>query len=78
MDNERKSVSRFGPWQLLINEGAAEFPVGDNMDMDHVAYSSFVASWETYVHDTTVGGAGLEDGARLMFEYALLGRDGNL
>lgn len=78
MDNRGKSVSRFGPWQLLINEGAAEFPVGDNMDMDHVAYSSFLASWETYVHDTTVGGAGLEDGARLMFEYALLGRDGNL
>jgi hypothetical protein len=78
MNSYANLVLRFGPWELLIQTGAAEFPVGENMDMDHVTYYEFVKSWDEYADCATVERVGLHDGSRLMFEYALVGKDEKL
>jgi hypothetical protein len=78
MNSYANLVLRFGPWELLIQTGAAEFPVGENMDMDHVTYYEFVKSWDEYADCATVESVGLHDGSRLMFEYALVGKDEKL
>ena len=46
--------------------------------MDQVAYDSFVNSWDEYADHATVGSLGLQDNSRLMFEYALVGKDEKL
>ncbi len=69
---------RYGPWELLLKSGSAEFPVGDNVDIDNETYDVFQRSWETYANNTTVESIGLNDCDSLMFEYALVGKDGNL
>jgi hypothetical protein len=59
-------------------KGAADFPVGENLNLDQSAYSSFVKSWNSYAKQQTVSDVGLKDGSRLMFEYSLHGKDGKM
>ena len=54
----------------------AEFPVGENMHMDRDAYEKFIQSWDSYANHATVETAGIKNGSRLMFEYALFDKDG--
>ena len=71
-------VSRYGPWELLQKSGSADFPVGENMNIDSETYDSFQQSWESYANKCTIGSVGLCDGDRMMFEYALFAKDGSL
>ncbi len=69
---------RYGPWELLLKRGSAAFPVGENLTIDSEIYGSFQESWESYADKCTIESIGLSDGDKLMFEYALVGKDGNL
>ncbi len=71
-------MESYGPWRLLQKRGAAVFPVGENIDIDKGNYDSFVSSWSQYADDATVGSVGLQDESRIMFEYALVGKDSKL
>ena len=69
---------RYGPWELLCKEGAAEFPVSESINVDRETYLFFQNCWETYSANQTVKSAGLQNGDKLLFEYALVGKDGYL
>jgi hypothetical protein len=71
-------LQRYGPWDLLQKRGSAAFPVGENLNIDSETYDSFQQSWESYADTCTIESIGLCDGDKLMFEYALVGKDGNL
>lgn len=58
--------------------GDAEFPVGENLDLNHDTYDDFVQSWEEYGDKASIESVGLKDGSRLMFEYSLQGKDGKV
>ena len=70
--------SRYGPWELLQKSGSADFPVGENMNLDADTYDSFQQSWESYANKCTIESVGLGNGDKLMFEYALFAKDGKL
>jgi hypothetical protein len=59
-------------------KGEAEFPVGENLDLDQDADNAFIESWDTYGDRESVSSVGLKDGSRLMFEYSLHGKDGKV
>lgn len=67
----------YGPWELLCETGTAEFPVSESMDLDQETYSYFQKCWEAYASDHTIESIGLKNGDKLLFEYALVGKDGN-
>jgi hypothetical protein len=62
----------------LLQNDSADFPVGENVKLDSESYNTFQQSWESYAKDATIESIGLQDGDRLMFEYALVGKDNNL
>ncbi len=59
-------------------KGEAEFPVGENFDLDQDAYNTFTKSWDTYGNRESVSSVGLKDRSRIMFEYCLHGKDGKV
>lgn len=72
---ERKDLnpaSRFGPWALLCPNRCTDVPVGG----PH-AYDEYVERWQAYSDEQTVESAGLIDGIKIMFEYALVTKDGS-
>ncbi len=48
------------------------------MDLDKETYLYFQQCWETYASDHTIESVGLQNGDKLLFEYALVGKDGDL
>jgi len=76
--SKSSTSSRYGPWTLLCKNRHAAFPVGDNVKMEMEEIEIYRKEWESFVEDSaTVQAIGLQDGDCLMFEYALLGKDGN-
>mmetsp|Transcript_4534 Transcript_4534/g.8730 ORF Transcript_4534/g.8730 Transcript_4534/m.8730 type:complete len:1257 (+) Transcript_4534:163-3933(+) len=69
--------ARYGPWELLMKPDAvAAFPAGESIEMEKIAYDDFLRAWDDYTDHATVESIGLKNGSKLMFEYALVGRDG--
>jgi len=56
----------------------ASFPVGESTQIGSEDYKSFCENWESYTDQGTVESVGLEDGSKLMFEYALFNKDESL
>jgi hypothetical protein len=77
LDGDREKSS-YGPWALLKDQATAEFPVGENIVIDEQNYKSFLKSWNEYADHGTLDSLGLSNGMKLMFEYALVGKDGKL
>lgn len=68
---------RYGPWTLLCKNGFASIPVGDSAAPSTYDSIEFMTlDWLDYTQKSTVESAGLSDGCRLMFEYALVAKDG--
>ena len=65
-------ASRFGPWALLCPNRCTDVPVGGPC-----AYDKYVERWQAYSEEETVESVGLIDGIKIMFEYALVAKDGN-
>jgi hypothetical protein len=59
-------------------DSSAPFPAGENIQIDKMAYDDFIHAWDDYTDRATVESVGLKNGSKLMFEYALVGRDGKL
>ena len=69
---------RYGPWYLLCKGRSTEFPV-DLSTFDEGAFQSqYESAWLQYADHGTVESAGLIDGMQVMFEYAVVGKDGFL
>lgn len=62
----------------MKESSAADFPVGEILDIGKEMYESFQQSWESFASASTIGSIGLCDDDKLMFEYALFSKDGNL
>jgi len=77
-EDDNRNHSSYGPWALLKDQATAEFPVGENIVIDEQNYESFLKSWNEYADHGTLESLGLSDGMKLMFEYALVGKDGKL
>lgn len=45
--------------------------------MERKDYDLFQQNWESYAGNRTVNSVGLKNGIEIMFEYALLGKDGH-
>ena len=45
--------------------------------MEKKDYDLFQQNWESYAGNRTVNSVGLKNGIEIMFEYALLGKDGH-
>ena len=65
-------ASRFGPWALLCPNRCTDVPVGGPL-----AYDEYVERWQDYSNEQTVESVGLIDGIKIMFEYALVAKDGS-
>jgi hypothetical protein len=71
--------NRYGPWELLMKaDSSAAFPVGENIDVEKLSYNDFLRAWDDYTDHATIENVGLKNGSKLMFEYALVGRNGKL
>jgi len=62
----------------LLLDDSAEFPVGEAVEIDDETYESFQQRWESYTKLNTIESMGLRHGDCLMFEYALVDKDGHL
>ena len=67
---------RYGPWVLLCKNRSACFPSGSSGFSGPDSIEFMRMDWLDYTDNSTVESAGLADGARIMFEYALMGKDG--
>lgn len=76
LEGDDRKNSSYGPWALLKDQVTAEFPVGENIVIDEQNYKSFLKSWNEYADHGTLDSLGLSNGMKLMFEYALVGKDG--
>lgn len=75
--DKNDSEARYGPWELLMKaDSSAAFPVGENIDVEKLSYNDFLRAWDDYTDHATIENVGLKNGSKLMFEYALVGRDG--
>ncbi|KAL7555026.1 hypothetical protein ACHAWF_018621 [Thalassiosira exigua] len=61
---------RYGPWALLCRNRHAEIPIVPP------AYDKFEEKWKAYADEHSVESIGLVDNMRLMFEFAVAGKDG--
>ena len=77
-EDDPNKNSAYGPWVLLKDQATAEFPVGENIVIDEQNYTSFLKSWDEYADNGTLDSLGVSNGMKLMFEYALVGKDGKL
>ena len=52
--------------------------MSETIKLDRESNSYFQNCWEVYACNHTVESIGLQDGDKLLFEYALVGKDDNL
>ena len=67
---------RYGPWVLLCKNRSACFPSGSSGFTGPDSIEFMRMDWLDYTDNSTVESAGLADGSRIMFEYALMAKDG--
>lgn len=65
------TTCRYGPWALLCKNRFAEIPI--NVPVSE----KFEERWQSYADKHSVESIGLVDGSRLMFEYAVVNKDGS-
>lgn len=65
-----KTSSRYGPWALLCKNRFADIPINSRQ------YVKYEDSWREYADQHSVESAGLSDEMHLMYEYALVNREG--
>lgn len=76
--NSKGPISRYGPWNLLCKSRHAEIPlmIGDSLAADVQSY--FIQNWKAYTDNATTESILLADQDRLMFEFAVLSKSGDL
>ena len=71
--------NRYGPWALLYKSRFATIPQMDgSFSVKQENLDFYEKDWEEYSDHSTVDSIGLKDGSRLMFEYAIMRKDGKL
>eukprot|EP00804_Cyclotella_cryptica_P025900 CCRYP_002734-RB/>CCRYP_002734-RB protein AED:0.09 eAED:0.09 QI:174/1/1/1/0.66/0.5/4/1386/2251 len=70
-DKTPNTLSRYGPWALLCKNRFAEIPIYTRQS------EKYEDSWKSYADQNSVESVGLLDGTRIMFEYAVLNKDGS-
>ncbi len=73
-------MSRYGPWNLLCKNRHATIPNVAVMESnaDHPDMNWFVNDWRTYTDDFTVESGGVVNHDRLILEFAVQNKDGEL
>ncbi|KAL7487577.1 hypothetical protein ACHAW6_013161 [Cyclotella cf. meneghiniana] len=69
-DKMPNTLSRFGPWALLCKNRFAEIPINTRQN------EKYEEKWKAYADQHSVESVGLLDGMRIMFEYAVVNKDG--
>ena len=75
----KESMPRFGPWTLLCKNRSTHFPLLTENGLDWKSkVKDFLKDWQDYAEGATVEDIGLQDGAVLMLEVAVLNKAGDL
>ena len=74
----KEAMPRYGPWLLLCKNREARFPLLTGNYNWRSYVEKYLVEWQEYSEDATVESIGLQDGAILMLEVAVLNKAGEL
>jgi len=65
------ATGRYGPWSLLCKNIQTEIPITAPLS------EKYEERWQTYADQHSVESIGLSDGMRIMYEFAIVNKDGS-